>query len=75
MSTRSEYEINQADWDALLEACKPVPYLVVGGIAPMSAQERANIAWEALGRKMGFRAMSVQPTGRDRFITAEAVSP
>ena len=34
-------------------------------------QERANNAWEALGKKMGFDYMTVQPSGKgDRFFTA-----
>lgn len=72
--TMKEYEMSQEDLDELLEACKPVPYMIIGGVAPMSPQERANAAWEKLGKKMGFRHMTVRPIGKgDRFFMAEEV--
>jgi hypothetical protein len=68
---RKENEMTQADLDRILEACKPVPYLIIGGVPPRSPQERANDAWAELGLRMGFDYMTVQPTGRgDRFFTA-----
>ena len=70
---RREYEMTEEDKDKLLEACKPVVYMVVGGCPPRSPQENANDAWEALGRKMGFHHMTVKPvSGKEmRFFTAE----
>ena len=68
---RKEYEMTQADLDKILDACKPVPYMVFGGIPPRSPQENANDAWAELGQRMGFDHMTVQPTGRgDRFFFA-----
>lgn len=55
------YEMTQAQLDRILDACKPVPYMVFGGIAPSSPQENANHAWAALGREMGFLHMTVRP--------------
>ena len=71
MYPRTNYEMTQADWDAILDACKPVPMIMlhIGG-GPRSQQERANDAWAALGEKMGFDYMTVQPGNRDRFFTA-----
>jgi len=73
MGTIREFELSQADWEYILDACKPVPYMVFGGIPPESPQARANRAWETIGHKIGFKYMSVQPDtrGRDRFFTAE----
>ena len=70
---RKTFEMSQADLDALLEACRPVPYMIVGGMAPPSPQELANHAWEDLGRRMGFDAMTVLPAEGQgqRFFTAE----
>lgn len=69
---RREYEMTPAQLDRILDACRPVPYMVFGGIEPRSPQENANDAWCDLGREMGFDGMTVQPTGRgDRFFTAE----
>lgn len=69
---RKRYEMTQAQLDAIYAACKPVPYIIVGGHPPPSPQERANAAWQRLGDELGFDGMTVQPTGEgDRFFTAE----
>lgn len=71
MYPRTDYEMTQEDLDILLAAMKPVPYMVIGGRPPLSQQENANLAWEALGKKMGFDHMTVRPNGRgDRFFSA-----
>ena len=71
MYPRTNYEMTQEDLDRILDACKPVPYIVIGGHAPRSAQENANAAWAELGARMGFDAMTVQPDGRsNRTFTA-----
>ena len=68
---RQEYEMTEEDLEKLLDACKPVPYMVVGGVPPRSPQENANDAWARLGKKMGFDSNTVQPaSGGDRFFTA-----
>jgi len=68
---RKDYEMTQADLDKIMDACKPVPYMVFGGIPPRSPQENANAAWADLGKRMGFDHMPVRPTGRgDRFFSA-----
>ena len=64
--------MSQEDLNTILEASKPVPYMVFGGIEPTSPQENANRAWQALGEKMGFKHMTVQPTGQgNRYFSAE----
>ena len=69
---RREFEMTQAQLDRLLEACKPVPYMVFGGIEPRSPQENANAAWAALGKEIGFEHMTVKPSSKgNRFFTAE----
>lgn len=72
MYPRTEFEMSEKDKNELLEACKPVPYMVVGGMAPRSQQENANEAWARLGKKMGFDPMSVKPiSGKGmRFFSA-----
>jgi hypothetical protein len=72
MFPRTEYEMTEADLDELLDACKPVPVMMVGGHAPSSPQENANRAWVRLGEKMGFDSTTVRPAdGRGtRFFTA-----
>lgn len=71
---RKEYEMTEDDLKELLSACKPVPYIMVGGVTPRSPQENANAAWARLGKKMGFKPMSVRPSrGGDRFFSAEPI--
>lgn len=72
MYPRIEYEMSQDDLTALLDACKPVPAMLIGGTAPASPQENANQAWAALGKKMRFDSMTVQPVPNkgQRFFTA-----
>jgi hypothetical protein len=68
---RKEYEMTAEQEAKLLEACKPVPYMVIGGMEPRSPQENANDAWCALGRELGFDGMSVEPSSKgQRFFTA-----
>lgn len=71
MTARKEYEMTPEDLAVLMEAMKPVPYIIIGGVEPRSRQQNANAAWESLGKKMGFESMSVKPNGKgDRFFTA-----
>lgn len=70
MYSRKNYEMTQADLDAILEACKVVPYMIIGGQAPRSQQENANEAWLRLGEKMGFDHMTVLPGSGNRFFSA-----
>jgi hypothetical protein len=72
MYPRTNYEMTEADLATLLSAMQPVPVMMIGGTAPSSQQENANRAWAALGTKMGFDSMTVQPIpGKgDRFFSA-----
>lgn len=72
MTERREYEMTEEDLKKLLDACKPVPYMVIGGRPPRTPQENANAAWAELGQRMGFDHMTVSPVeGRGyRFFTA-----
>lgn len=73
MSTvfRMGYEMTAADYAELFEVCKPVPMIALQCGPVASPQENANRAWCALGRRMGFDGMTVEPspTG-NRFFTA-----
>jgi hypothetical protein len=72
MYARTEYEMSEDELAAILEACRPVPVMMIGGTVGPSQQENANRAWAALGEKMGFDPMTVCPaTGKgQRFFTA-----
>jgi len=72
MYPRTNYEMSEEDLNELLSACRPVPYILVGGFAPPSPQDNANAAWRRLGKKMGFDSETVQPIeGKgNRFFSA-----
>jgi hypothetical protein len=72
MYPRTNYEMTEVDLTKLKDACKPVPYMIIGGVAPRSPQENANEAWAELGRRLGFDHMTVRPDDRrgERFFTA-----
>lgn len=55
------FEITKKQHEKLLDACKPVPMIMLQCGRPPSPQERANAAWESLGRELGFDYMSVRP--------------
>ena len=72
---RRRFMMTEEQLERLLEACKPVPMIMLQCGAPRSPQERANDAWKALGKEMGFQHMTVRPTGEgDRVFTAEVAS-
>lgn len=71
MTSRIEYEMTETDLQKILDACRPVPLIMLQCGMPPSRQERANAAWADLGQRMGFDYMSVRPTGKsDRSFTA-----
>jgi len=69
---RKEFEMSEGDLREILDACKPVPYMIFGGMVPRSPQENANDAWGRLGEKMGFDWKTVRSNGKgNRYFTAE----
>jgi hypothetical protein len=71
---RKEFEMTQDQLDALLKSSSPVPMILLQCGKPSSPQERANAAWSALGKELGFDHMTVKPTGRgNEFFTAEVL--
>ena len=73
---RRLFEMSEEDLARILEACKPVPCMMIGGMSPPSPQENANASWAELGRRMGFDPFTVQPTGQgDRFFSAVSTEP
>lgn len=64
--------MTQKQLDTLLDAMKPVPLIAINCGLGNDRQRNANIAWERLGKEMGFDHMTVRPNGKgDRFFTAE----
>lgn len=67
-----EYQMSNQDLEAILDACKPTPFMMIGNYSPSSPQENANNAWRKLGEQMGFDHLTVRPVhGKgQRFFTA-----
>lgn len=59
--------MEQADFDTLMDACKPVPMIALNCGVPRSPQQNANAAWSNLGDKMGFDSLTVEPAGSDQL--------
>jgi hypothetical protein len=61
MAERKEYEMSEDELAELLDACKSVPCMMIGDYVPRTPQENANLAWQALGSKLGFDYLTVEP--------------
>ena len=59
-SMNTQYTMTQVQLEKILDASKPVRYMVFGGMEPRSPQENANSAWKRLGDELGFDHMTVQ---------------
>jgi len=72
---RKEFEMDEKQFKRLMDACKPGPYLVIGGVEPRSPEENVNAAWEAIGKELGFDHLTVKAVdGKgSKFFTAEAI--
>lgn len=57
----TEYEMTEAQLAKLLESMRPQPAIMLQCGPSPSVQERANAAWEALGKEMGFRHLTARP--------------
>ena len=72
---RQTFTMTQADFDEIMESitrAANTPLIMLQCGMPKSPQEAANDAWCALGKKMGFDGMSVQPSGTGHLnFTAE----
>jgi hypothetical protein len=74
---KREYEMTQDQLETILRkirVAQSTPVMLIGGVGPESPQEAANRAWCDLGREMGFKGMTVEPSNKGlRFFTAEPV--
>jgi hypothetical protein len=75
---RQVFEMTQADLDGIMariNSARKAPLIMLQCGMPPSVQEVANSAWAELGARMGFDAMTVQPTsGGARHFTAVPTS-
>lgn len=72
--SKREFEMSPEELGEIFAACRPVPamYLSGGQLMGNSIQENANAAWARLGKKLGFKHMTVRPSPKgERFFMAE----
>jgi hypothetical protein len=50
---RIQILLNQTEWDAIIAASKPVPYMIFDGVEPRSPQQNVNAVWKELGAAHG----------------------
>lgn len=63
------FEMTTEQHEKLLDACEPIPMIMLQCGPPPSPQERANAAWRALGNELGFDHMTVRPVhGRPETV-------
>lgn len=70
-----EFHMSEEDLSRIMESCKPVPMIALQCGTPRGPQENANAAWADLGKRMGFKPMTVEPlpSKGDRYFMAEPV--
>lgn len=73
--TRKTYTMTQADYNQISEQIKAAHSVsgmwLSGGMPRGNVQEAANAAWQELGGRMGFAAMTVKPGDGPLSFTAE----
>lgn len=71
------YMLTEAEYAELIEASKPVPYIIANGIAPISPAARVNEIWARIGRDRGFDPMTAHPADSDnrRQFRARPIPP
>ena len=74
MPKRKKFTMTQEQLDTIMAACKPVPMIMLQCGGPRSPQENVNFAWQSLGKELGFKCDTVQPSGSDqKTFTAEII--
>ncbi len=61
----NEYKLTEDEFAQLMEASKPVPYMVIGGVEPQSPRDKSMRIWERVAARVGCDMNSIQPNGAD----------
>jgi len=71
-----QYRMTEEELKMMMNASKPVTYMVFNGQPPSSPQENANNAWQQIADRVGCDKMSIKPaaTGDNRDFMANPLS-
>lgn len=69
---KTKFVMSKEQLNKILEASKPVRYMIFNGMEPRSPQENANDCWKELGDEMGFVWDTAEPGENQLTFYAEA---
>lgn len=72
----NKYRLTDEELNHLLEASKPVPYMVFGGVEPRSPQDNVMDVWKQVANRVGCDVGSIEGagTGDQRDFVARPLS-
>jgi hypothetical protein len=69
------YDLTDEQFEAIMQASRPVPMIALQCGAPSSPQENANRAWRKIAAEVGCRFETIQPyPGEARSFVAEPLA-
>lgn len=68
------YTLQEDEFVELVEASKPVPYLIAGGMSPPSQYDNAMRVWGKVAARVGCKLQTIAPGTSDRTFYAEPLS-
>lgn len=63
MSEWKKFSLTDEEYAEILAASQPVPYLVMGGVEPISPYERAMVIWRRIAEREGVDVDSIKAAG------------
>lgn len=69
------YQLTDQEFEELMDASKPVPYLVFGGVPPDSPREKAERIWRRIAQRVGCKWESIKAGDSEKEFIAEEVTP
>ena len=61
MQRHQQYRLTDEELDEIMEASKPVLYMVVGGVGPRSPQEKVMDVWRKIAVRVNCDVESIGP--------------
>lgn len=70
------YRLTDEELKQIMDASKPVPYMVIGGVPPSSPRDNAMAVWRRVAARVGCEVDSISPgdTGDNHDFKAEPLA-